>query len=83
MNPSIVELTTMFENVSIYNIQDSNRAILFDSSCPEKTCTSVLEYKNKLVNPQLAGNKKPSKGFYLFNIEAITAFPYISTTMCF
>jgi hypothetical protein len=58
MNPSIVELTTMFDNVSIYNIQDSNRAILFDSSCPETTCTSVLEYKNKPVNPQLADNKK-------------------------
>jgi hypothetical protein len=58
MNPSVVELTTMFENVSIYNIQDSNRAILFDSSCPERTCTSVLEYKNKPVNPQLADNKK-------------------------
>lgn len=58
MNPSIVELTTMFENFSIYNIQDSNRAILFDSSCPEKNCTSVLEYKNNPVNPQLADNKK-------------------------
>lgn len=58
MNLSIVELTTIFENVSIYNIQDSNRAILFDSSCPETTCTSVLEYKNKPVNPQLADNKK-------------------------
>lgn len=48
----------MFENISIYNIQDSNRVILFDSSCPETTCTSVFEYKTKTANPQLANNKK-------------------------
>lgn len=58
MNPTIVQLSTLFDNVSIYNVQDSNRVILFYSSCPETTCTSVLEYKNKPINPQSADNKK-------------------------
>jgi len=58
INPAIVQLTTLFNNVSIYNVLDSNRSILFSSSCPETTCTSVFEYKNKPFDPQLSDNKK-------------------------
>lgn len=58
MNPAIAQLTTMFENVSIYNVMDSTRAVLFNSSCPETTCSSVLEYKNIPITTQLEDNKK-------------------------
>lgn len=58
MNPFITHLSTMFNNVSIYNILDHDGSVIKEDNCPEANCTSVLAYKNNPVTPQLADNKK-------------------------
>lgn len=49
-NPNIVNLITMFENVSIYKILDKDNSIIESDSCQPEKCSNVLSYINKPVN---------------------------------
>lgn len=57
MNPNIVDLITLFENVSIYKILDKDNSIIESRSCQTETCSSVLSYNNT-INEQFVANKK-------------------------
>jgi len=57
LNPIIVNLTKLFDNISIYKALDSDGSIVTDSYCPESTCSSILEYKHKSINSTLITHK--------------------------
>lgn len=58
LNPAIAQLPTLFDNISIYNVLDSDNSVVQKGDCSPNICSSVLAYKNKPITPQLADNKK-------------------------
>jgi hypothetical protein len=58
LNPAMAQLPILFNNISVYNVLDSDNSVVQKGDCSPTICSSVLAYKNKPIIPQLADNKK-------------------------